>query len=38
MCGYRLYFLYDKGHDEEEYASPLNRESGCQKSFTEDGR
>ncbi len=32
--------LYDKGNDEEEYASPLKRESGCpdaRKFSAEDG-
>lgn len=31
-------FLYDKGNDEEEYASPLERESGCPVFSAEDGR
>lgn len=31
-------FLYDKGNDEEEYASPLKRESGCPVFSAEDGR
>lgn len=31
-------FLYEKGSDEEEYAPPLKRESGCPGFSAEDGR